>query len=44
MEKKQIEEMIYLAIRQLDHSYVQYSHFHVGAALLAKKWYLLYRV
>ena len=44
MEKKQIEEMIDLAIRQLDHSYVPYSHFHVGAALLAKKWYLLYRV
>ena len=36
MEKKQIEEMIDLAIRQLDHSYVPYSHFHVGAALLAK--------
>ena len=32
MEKKQIEEMIDLAIRQLDHSYVPYSHFHVGAA------------
>ena len=36
MDKKQIEEMIDLAIRQLDHSYVPYSHFHVGAALLAK--------
>ncbi len=36
MEKKQIEEMIDLAIRQLDYSYVPYSHFHVGAALLAK--------
>ena len=36
MEKKQIEEMIDLAIRQLDHSYVPNSHFHVGAALLAK--------
>ena len=36
MEKKQIEEMIDLAIRQLEHSYVPYSHFHVGAALLAK--------
>ena len=36
MEKKQIEEMIDLAIRQLDHSYVPYSHFHVGAALLTK--------
>ena len=36
MEKKQIEEMIDRAIRQLEHSYVPYSHFHVGAALLAK--------
>ena len=36
MEKKQIEEMIDLAIRQLDYSYVPYSHFHVGAELLAK--------
>ena len=36
MEKKQIEEMIDLAIRQLDYSYVPYSHFHVGAALLTK--------
>ena len=36
MEKKQIEEMIDLAIKQLDYSYVPYSHFHVGAALLAK--------
>ena len=35
-KKKQIEEMIDLAIRQLEHSYVPYSHFHVGAALLAK--------
>ena len=36
MDKKQIEEMIDRAIRQLDYSYVPYSHFHVGAALLAK--------
>ena len=36
MDRKQIEEMIDLAIRQLEHSYVPYSHFHVGAALLAK--------
>ena len=36
MEKKQIEEMIDLAIEQLQYSYVPYSHFHVGAALLAK--------
>ena len=36
MEKKQIEEMIDLAIKQLQYSYVPYSHFHVGAALLAK--------
>ena len=32
MEKKQIEEMIDLAIEQLQYSYVPYSHFHVGAA------------
>ena len=36
MDKKQIEEMIDLAVKQLDYSYVPYSHFHVGAALLAK--------
>ena len=36
MEKKQIEEMIDLAIRQMDYSYVPYSHFHVGAALLSQ--------
>lgn len=36
MDKKQIEEMIDLAIRQLDYSYAPYSHFHVGVALLAK--------
>ena len=37
MDKKQIEEMIDLAIKQLDYSYVPYSHFHVGAALLTKE-------
>ena len=36
MEKKQIEGMIDLAIRQMDYSYAPYSHFHVGAVLLAK--------
>ena len=35
-EKKQIEEMIDLAVRQMDYSYVPYSKFHVGAVLLAK--------
>lgn len=34
--QKQIEEMIDLAIKQLGYSYAPYSHFHVGAALLAK--------
>lgn len=36
LEKKQIEEMIDKAINMMDYSYVPYSHFHVGAALLAK--------
>lgn len=36
MEKELIQQMIDLAIRQLDFSYVPYSHFHVGAALLTK--------
>ena len=36
MDKKQIEEIIDLAIKQLGYSYAPYSHFHVGAALLAK--------
>lgn len=36
MDKKQIEELIDLAIGQMDFSYTPYSHFKVGAALLAK--------
>lgn len=32
----QQKELIRLAIKQLEYSYVPYSHFHVGAALLAK--------
>ena len=35
MEKKQTEEMIDLAIRQMDYSYAPYSHFHVGSAVLS---------
>lgn len=36
MEKVQIQEMIRMATDQLAYSYVPYSHFRVGAALLAK--------
>lgn len=36
MDKKLIEEMIDLAIRQLDFSYAPYSGFKVGATLLTK--------
>lgn len=36
MDKKQIEEMIDLAIGQLKYSYTPYSNFKVGAALLTK--------
>ncbi len=36
MDKNQIAEMIDLAIRQMDFSYAPYSHFKVGAALLAQ--------
>lgn len=36
MDKKIAEEMIELAIKQLDFSYVPYSGFKVGAALRAK--------
>lgn len=36
MEERQIKELIQTAIRQMDFSYAPYSHFHVGAALLAK--------
>lgn len=36
LEKKQINELIDTAIGMMDYSYVPYSHFHVGAALLAK--------
>ena len=37
MDKKQIEELIDLAIGQLDYSYTPYSGFKVGAALLTKE-------
>ncbi len=36
MEKRLVEDLIDLAIRQMDFSYAPYSHFRVGAALLAK--------
>ncbi|MBS6395846.1 MAG: cytidine deaminase [Clostridiales bacterium] len=36
MEKEQIQELIGKAVEQLSYSYVPYSHFHVGAALLAE--------
>lgn len=36
MEKKQIEEMIELAMGQLVYSYAPYSNFKVGAALLTE--------
>lgn len=36
MKKEMIEQLIDLAIKQLEFSYVPYSHFKVGAALLAK--------
>lgn len=36
MEQLQIQELIGTAMEQLKFSYVPYSHFHVGAALLAK--------
>lgn len=36
MKKERIEELIDLAVKQLKFSYVPYSHFKVGAALLAK--------
>ena len=37
MDKKLIEEMIDLAIEQLNYSYTPYSGFTVGAALLTKE-------
>lgn len=36
MEKKEIQNLIGIAIEQLRFSYAPYSHFHVGAALLTK--------
>lgn len=36
MTKEQIQELITTAMDQLTYSYVPYSHFRVGAALLAK--------
>lgn len=36
MKKEMAEQLIDLAIKQLAFSYVPYSHFKVGAALLAK--------
>lgn len=42
LEKERIEELIETAIGMMDYSYVPYSHFHVGAALLAKNG-IIYR-
>lgn len=36
LERNQIEQLIETAARQLKMAYVPYSHFHVGAALLAR--------
>ena len=36
MEKSQIQKLIRMAAEQMSYSYVPYSHFHVGAALLGK--------
>lgn len=36
MEKRQIQELIQIAMEQTEYSYVPYSGFRVGAALLAK--------
>ena len=36
MDKSQIQKLIRTALGQLAFSYAPYSHFHVGAALLAK--------
>lgn len=36
MEKEKIQELIDTAMGMMEYSYVPYSHFHVGAALLAK--------
>ena len=36
LEKNQIEALIDQAIGMMDYSYAPYSHFHVGAALLAR--------
>ena len=37
MDRQQIEEMIDIAVRQLDFSYTPYSGFKVGAALMTKQ-------
>ena len=36
LEQEQIRQLIRTARAQLAYSYVPYSHFHVGAALLAR--------
>lgn len=36
MEKNRIQELIRVAMKQMDYAYAPYSHFYVGAALLAK--------
>ncbi len=36
MEYSRIQELIRTAIRMMDYSYAPYSHYHVGAALLAE--------
>lgn len=44
MDKKIAEEMIELAIKQLDFSYVPYSGFKVGAGASHKRWTILHRL
>ena len=36
LDNTRIKELIEIALQQLPYAYVPYSHFHVGAALLAK--------
>ena len=44
LEETQIQELIEKAISMMDHSYSPYSHFHVGAALLAKNGKRIWRL
>lgn len=44
LEETQIQELVEKAIGMMDHSYVPYSHFHVGAGTTGEEWECIWRL